>query len=191
MRCFWQARAAHVCMSFLVHIFRFEKAVEQKVQSVFQFEVVAPTNVNKPASVFQRYAVSSTEATCHRWREDHYSEPNRPAKVNVERAGLGGDRFISYHSWSIYTFQILILINLSSLCSLTCFQTELQRAMLLSKWSCCEQLSLLAIMKEQVLLASILAFFKFIICITEDLLFGISWTFLNSYSWCRWELRLT
>lgn len=102
----------HVFPSAYLQIWK--KAVEQKVQSVFQFEVVAPPNVNKPASLFQRYAVPSTEATCHRWREDHYSEPDRPAEVHVERAGLGGDGFISYHSWSIYTFQILILMNLSS-----------------------------------------------------------------------------
>lgn len=33
----------------------------------------------------QRYAVSPTQATRHRWREDHHSEPNRPTKVPLSR----------------------------------------------------------------------------------------------------------
>lgn len=33
-----------------------------------------------------RYAVSPTQATRHRWREDHHSEPNRPTKVPLSRA---------------------------------------------------------------------------------------------------------
>lgn len=132
MRCLGQARAAHACMSFSLHILRFEKAVKPKVQSAFQFEVVASPNVNKPGSLFQRYAVPSAEATRHWWREDHHSEPNRPAKVYVEKS-QAGDRQV-YLRASILSIMILdafihfkywfLLMSDSSLCSFTCFHTQ-------------------------------------------------------------------
>lgn len=198
-RCVGPARAADVCMSPPVHVSRSEHAVIQiQVQWRSPSQVVAFTSVNKPGSLSLRYAVSSTEAACHWWGEDHYSEPIRPAKVHVEKSGAEGSwgggrhlrisiRLISYDSWAIYTFERLILFRLMfhpSLCSLTRFQTELQGAMLSGSWSCYEQLSLLALLKEQVLLASVLTIL-FIIYRTEVLLVGKSWTFLNSYTYLK------